>query len=430
MMTTEQPPEYQPRVVDAELDELTKQLAAVSIAGAKAVGKTRTAQRRALTTRRLDDANELAVARADPRRLLEGARPVLIDEWQRLPETWDLVRRAVDEGARPGSYLLTGSAVPEQRGTHSGAARIVSVRMRPLSLLERGLATPSVKLSKLAEGGRPKIEGQCECDLNVYVEEILASGFPGLRGLKGRAVRAQLDGYVDRVVDRDFPELGHAVRNPETLKRWMTAYAAASSTTASFEKIRDAATSDQKEKPSKTATIPYRDILERIWFLDPVPAWLPTQSHLRRLAAPPKHQLVDPALAASLLGVDADALLDGRDVGPPIPRDGTLLGALFESLVVLSVRVYAQAIEATVKHLRTAAGEHEVDMIVERRDGRVIAIEVKLTRTPSDDDVRDLVWLQQRIGDRLLDAVVISSGEDAYRRSDGIAVVPAALLAN
>lgn len=427
-MVIQQPPPYRTRVVDAELDELIGHLPAVVFEGARAVGKTRTAERRARTTKRLDDTNEQAIARADPRRLLDGEQPVLIDEWQRVPESWDLVRRAVDEGARPGSYLLTGSAVPERRGTHSGAARIVSVRMRPLSLIERGIATPTVSLGELLGGGRPRIEGRCECTLDGYVEEILASGFPGLREQKGRALRAQLDGYLDRVVDREFPELGHTLRNPETLKRWMRAYAAASSTVTSFEKIRDAATSDQKEKPSRTGIAPYRDILERLWFLDPVPAWLPTYSHLRRLAAPPKHQLVDPALAARLLGVDADALLGGRDVGPAIPRDGTLIGALFESLVVLSVRVYAQAVEAGVKHLRTAGGEHEVDIIVERQDGRVVAIEVKLTRTPSDDDVRDLRWLQERIGEELLDAVVINAGQDAYRRPDGIAVIPAALL--
>lgn len=419
---------YRTRVVDAELDELISQLPAVVFEGAKAVGKTATAERRATTKWRLDDAGQRAVGIADPARLLEGERPVLIDEWQHVPESWDLVRRSVDAGAPAGSYLLTGSARPERRGTHSGAARIVTVRMRPLSLSERGVATPTVSLTELLRGGRPKVQGRCGCDLKSYVTEILASGFPGLRGLTGRALRAQLDGYLNRIVDRDFPELGHTARNPETLKRWMRAYAAASSTTTSFEKIRDAATSDRRDKPSRSGIAPYRDILERLWILDPVPAWLPSRSHLRRLAAPPKHQLVDPALAARLLGVDADALLGGRGVGPPIPRRGTLLGALFESLVALSVRVYAQSAEATVKHLRTAGGEHEVDLIVERQDGRVVAIEVKLARTPSDDDASNLRWLQETIGDELLDSVIITTGQDAYRRLDGIAVIPAALL--
>src|SRR5271169_2666836 len=111
-----------------------------------------------------------------------------------------------------------------------------------------------------------------------------------------------------------------------------------------------------------------------------------------------------------------------------IPRDGTLLGALFESIVTLSTRVYAQAAEASVKHLRTASGAREIDLIVERADGRIIAIEVKLARNPSEKDIRHLKWLQGQIGDTLLDAIVITTGADAYRRKDGIAIVPAALL--
>jgi predicted AAA+ superfamily ATPase len=368
------------------------------------------------------------IAVADPARVLDGTGPVLIDEWQYLPETWDLVRRAVDAGAEPGRFLLTGSSQPAERGSHSGAARIVSLRMRPLALSERGLATPSVSVSALLSGGRPQIAGACTTRLEDYVREIVASGFPGLRSLPARALRAQLESYVLRVVDRDFEELGHRLRDPAALRRWMAAYAAASSTTASFETIRDAATGGHGEKPAKSTTIPYRDVLERLWILDEVPAWLPTRNRIARLASGPKHQLADPALAASLLGVDADALLEGRPAGPPIPRDGTLLGALFESLVTLSLHTYARAAEARVRHLRTAGGAHEVDLILERADGRVVAIEVKLARDVSERDTAHLRWLADRIGDDLLDAVIVTTGPEAYRRRDGIAVVPAALL--
>ncbi len=155
----------------------------------------------------------------------------------------------------------------------------------------------------------------------------------------------------------------------------------------SFEKIRDAATGGEGEKPSKDAAGPYRNILERLWILDPLPAWQPTRRHLSRLAAAPKHQLADPALAARLLGASAAALLEATELGPPIPRDGTLLGALFESVVTLSVRVYAQASEARVADLRTFSGEREVNLVVQRQDGRAIAIEVKLGGTVNDEDV-------------------------------------------
>jgi uncharacterized protein len=419
---------YQRRVIDDELDELFGDLSAIAIEGPKGVGKTRTALQRAKTAHRLDDPAELAVAQADPARLLEGERPVLIDEWQRLPEVWDLVRRAVDDGARPGSFLLTGSAVPDPPPTHSGAGRIVTVRMRPLALSER-LQAPTVSVAELLSGNRTPITGTTDFALTDYVEEVLASGFPGLRSLSDRSRRRQLDGYVDRIVDRDIPaDAGVVIRNPAALRRWMAAYAAASSTTASFETVRDAASAGNERKPSKNATQAYRDALARVWVLDEVPAWIPSNNHLSEMGHAPKHQLADPALAAQLLGVQASTLLAGQSSGPAMARDGTLLGALFESLATLSVRVYAAHSEARVKHLRTARGRQEIDLIIERADGSIVAIEVKLARTLSTKDTKHLTWLKQKLGDRVLDQVILTTGPSAYRREDGVAVVPLALL--
>jgi len=419
---------YGPRVIDAELDELMRSISALAIEGAKGVGKTATASRRATTIHALDDPTQRDIAGADPARAVDGPPPVLLDEWQYVPETWDIVRRAVDAGAEPGQFLLTGSSQAVERGSHSGAARIASVRMRPLALSERGIGTPTVSIAELLSGQRTKIAGSSTFVLENYVDEILASGFPGLRALSGRALRLQLDGYLQRIVDRDFQELGHNLRNPTALRRWMAAYAAASSTTATFDTIRAAATAGDNDKPARTSIAPYRDVLERLWILDPIEAWLPTRNRISRLSSPPKHQLADPALAARLLGIDADALLEGSPSAPSLPRDGTLLGALFESLVTLSVRTYAQSAEATVKHLRTIGGKHEIDLIVERADGRVLAIEVKLTRNINERHTTHLRWLANKIGDDLLDSVIVTTGTEAYRRKDGIAVVPAALL--
>lgn len=419
---------YIPRVVDAELDELLGSLSAIALEGPKAVGKTETARRRAGSIVELDDPAQRAVAEADPAAVLTGAEPVLLDEWQRVPSTWDAVRRAVDRNRRAGRFLLTGSATPKAPPSHSGAGRITTIRMRPLALSERGLDKPTVSLGQLLLGGQAPVEGRSAVGLADYVAEIVDSGFPGLRGLSPRARRTQLDGYLRRIIDTDFQEQGQSVRRPEVLQRWMTAYAAATATTASHETIRDAATSGVGDKPSKTTTQPYREVLERLWIVDPVPAWHATRNHLARLAQPPKHHLADPALATRLLGLDIDALMTGWEAGPAIPRDGTLLGHLFESLVTLSMRVYAQAAEARVKHLRLQGGRHEVDLIVERADQRVLAIEVKLGGVVDDADVKHLRWLRDQLGADLLDAVVIHTGPQAYRRPDGIAVVPAALL--
>jgi predicted AAA+ superfamily ATPase len=163
-----------------------------------------------------------------------------------------------------------------------------------------------------------------------------------------------------------------------------------------------------------------------------VPPWLPSNNHLTALAQAPKHQLVDPALAARLLHLDADALLEAAPLdGPALvlaPRDSTPVGRLFEALVTQGVRVYAPGAEASVHHLRTHAGRQEVDLIVARDPRRVVAIEVKLSAEVDDDDVKHLHWLSERIGDDLLDAIVVTTGPQAYRRRDGIGVVPAVLL--
>jgi len=419
---------YCPRVVDQELDGLLAELPAVSLEGAKGVGKTETARRRATTRYELDQPGVLELLEADPRRVVTGPEPILIDEWQLFPSSWDLVRRAVDEDPRPGRFILTGSASPETPPTHSGAGRIVTVRMRPLALSERDAEQPSVSLRELLTGARPPITGSTRMSLDRYVDEILVGGFPGMRSQPGRGQRARLDGYLDRIVDRDFSAMGHRIRNPTALRRWLEAYAAATATVASYETIRDASTRGESDKPARTTTAPYRDTLERLWILEPLPAWVTSRNHLTRLTVGPKHHLVDPALAARLLGIDGGALLSGQTVGPTIPRDGSLLGAFFEALVTLDVRVYAQGAEARVRHLRTKRGEREIDLVVVRDDQRVVAIEVKLSYEVDDEDVVHLQWLADKLGPDLLDAVVITTGEQAYRRKDGIAVVPAALL--
>ncbi len=418
---------YTPRIVDAELDALAD-LPAISIEGAKGVGKTRTAARRARTSFALDNPLELELATADPSRLTRGAPPILIDEWQRMPASWDLVRRAVDDAPATSRFILTGSATP-RAPTHSGAGRIVRVRMRPLSLAERSWPDkPTVSLAALLTGAVPTIDGSTTFTLADYVREVCQSGFPALQGLSGRSARAELDGYVENIVEHEFPELQYIVRRPATLLRWLRAYAAVTSTAASFETLRDAATPGEREKPSKATTQAYRDVLERLWIIDPIPAWLPTRNHLRRLGAAPKHNLADPALAVRLLGADAGALMGTGDTPPLAGRDMTLAGQLFESLVALGVRVFAQGAGARVGHFRTHEGRHEVDLIVERADQKVVALEVKLKYNVDDSDVHHLLWLKHQIGPDLLDMVILTTGAHAYRRKDGVAVVPAILL--
>lgn len=419
---------YVRRTIDDELDALFPHIAAIAIDGAKGVGKTTTAEQRALGLAKLDSKSVRESIAAQPELILRRLRPVLIDEWQKVPEVWDVVRRAVDEDPAGGQFLLTGSAAPALGATaHTGAGRIGRLRMRPMTLFERGSASAEVSLRELLQGERTELAGFTSMALSDYVEEILTSGFPAMRTLSPRALRFQLDSYLRNAVDRDVPEQGLNVRKPESMLAWLRAYAAATSTTASYSQILDAATPGQGAKPARATSVAYRDVLASLWLLDPVPAWFPGGSPLARLGQVPKHHLADPALAARLLGLTLDGLLDGQGqiVGP---QSGTMLGHLFESLATLCLRVAAQAAEAQLAHLRTRNGDHEIDLVIVRGDGRVLAIEVKLGGTVDDRDVRQLRWLQERLGDGVLDAIVVNSGPSAYRRRDGIGVVPLGAL--
>ena len=418
---------YRRRVIDTELDELFGGLAAISLDGPKGVGKTLTATQRANTVLRLDDAAVAELLRSAPELLGAREKPILLDEWQRVPEVWDMVRRRVDEDARGGQYLLTGSATPVGATIHSGAGRIVRLRMRPLSIAERAIATPTVSLAEMLAGDAT-IEGTCEVSLETYVREILSSGFPGIRQLSPRQRRVQLDSYITHVIEKEFAEQGLLVRKPATLRRWMAAYAAATSSTASYTTIVRAATSAQSETPAKSTTIAYRDILTQLWLIDPVPPRVLVHNDFTRLALAEKHYLADPALAARLLDCDEEKLLSGARATLLGPQEGTILGRLFEALIALSLQTYAQASESRLSHMRTQRGDHEIDFIVHRSDGTNVAFEVKLARAISDSDVRHLLWLKEKLGDDLRDMAVIYTGSHAYRRKDGVAVIPAALL--
>jgi uncharacterized protein len=413
--------QYLHRSVDRELDELLLHAPAIALDGPKGVGKTDTAKRRAQTVWFLDDPAQREVAQADFELTSAREGTLLLDEWQQLPQVWDSVRRQVDAGAGAGRFLLTGSATPvDAAGTHTGAGRILSLRMRPMGLHERGVVEPSVSLESLLQGRRLEIGGHSDFAIGDYTSAIVDSGFPGIMMAAPRVRRNLLDAYLQRVIDRDLPELGFTVRRPETLRRWLAAYAAASSTTTAYSRLLDATTGGDAAQPAKTTTIAYRDHLTRLWLLDPVPGWVPANNEIRRLQQAPKHQLADPALAARLLNLSANALLGTAGLH--------MIGPLFESLVTLGVRVAAQTCEAKVSHLRTNGGEHEIDLIVEGIGGQLLGIEVKLAHSVSDADVRHLLWLREQVPDRVADLVVITTGTTAYRRRDGVAVIPLALL--
>lgn len=411
---------YQERSIDRLLDQFLPDVPAYALDGPKGVGKTATASRRAdhVWNMELEEHRAHLLAQRDFEDLPTGT--LFIDEWQNFPDSWNAVRRAVDDGAPGGRFLLAGSASPRlSGGTHSGAGRILSARMRPMGLHERDETSPTVSLSQLLRAEGPDISGRSDFSLKNYYDAIVGSGLPGLHQRSARIRHQYLDSYLHRIVDRDMPDLGYTVRRPAQLRRWMAAYAAASSTTTTLNRIAAAAGEDG-EAPAKSTTIAYREYLTQLWILDPVEAWSPVHNPFKRLQQGPKHQLADPGLAARLLRLAARHLAT--------PRYADAAGRLFESLVTLTVRAIAEAEGARVGHLRTHDSREEIDLIVEGDEGQVLAIEVKLAPDIRDQDVRHLKWLREKVSDDVVDTLVISTGEFAYRRADGVAVVPLALL--
>ncbi|GAB3084713.1 ATP-binding protein [Corynebacterium aquatimens] len=412
--------EYLRRTVDTELDFLLKHVPAIAIDGPKGVGKTGTAQRRADTAWYLDDADVRAVVAADFSLSGAGEGTLLIDEWQRLPQVWDSVRRGVDNGASAGRFLLTGSATPvDAMGTHSGAGRIISLRMRPMAVHERGVTEPTCSFKGIFRGEK-EIGGATSLRVADYAGLIVGSGFPAIAPQDPLLQELMLDSYLERVIDRDINEQGLEVRRPVALRRWMRAYAAATSTTTSYSRLLDATTGGDGSQPNQRTTSAYREHLSKIWLLDPVPGWVTENNEIKRLQQSPKHHLTDPALAARLLGLIASSLYS--------PSGAHMMGPLFESLCALSLRVLAQACRANVYHLRTNSGQREVDFIVEGPNREILGVEVKLAAAINDSDVRHLTWLREQLPDRVVNLMVLTTGSQAYVRSDGIIVMPLALL--
>lgn len=258
---------YVRRVVDAELDELFSSVPAVLLDGAKGVGKTETALQRSGSVRRLDQAIDREIVAANLDGIGSAATPLLLDEWQRLPEVWDTVRRHVDINPAGGRFVLTGStpgSVPDIE-THSGAGRIATIRMRPLTIVERLDVDPAISMRALIQGTAGNIVAASPLGLRDYTDEIVRGGFPGMRHLSGRALRNRLDGYLELVVVRELAEAGLRVRRPEVLMGWLRAYAAATATTTTWEKVRAAANPGHRP-PAASTTAPYIELLRRFAF--------------------------------------------------------------------------------------------------------------------------------------------------------------------
>ncbi len=412
---------YQARIADEELVERLSATGAVVVEGPKACGKTATARQIAASEVLLDiDANAREAAAVDPRLILDGATPRLIDEWQLEPSIWNHVRRAVDDRAEPGQFILTGSAIPADDITrHTGAGRITRLRMRPMTLFEGGQSSGEISLARLLEGEAER-SGDSGLTVPGLVEEIASGGWPGFRALPlTRRLRAVRD-YLDEIRRVDVNSLDGVQRDPERVGRLLSSLARNVATPAAATTL--ATDAGGTDGPLKDDTVrEYLDVLTRLMIVEDQPTWAP---HLRSksvLRSAPKRHFVDPSLAVAALRATPDGLL----------RDLNLLGLLFESLVVRDLRVYSQANDARVLQYRDSKGV-EVDAIVETADGRWGAFEVKLAPTHVDEGAASLARFAKRIdtaksGEPSVLGVIVSTGY-GYVREDGVAVIPIGAL--
>lgn len=409
--------DYLSRSVDPLLRELLGELPAVLVVGPRAVGKTTTARRLARSIVRLDREAEAAVFRADPDAALRGlSEPVLLDEWQVVPEVLGAVKRAVDDEPHAGRFILTGSVRAElDMPMWPGTGRLVRVAMTGLSRRELTGRTeaPSFvdRVTAHAMGGWSALPGDVP-DLRGYVEEAVSGAFPApMLHMSDAGRRRWLRGYLDQLITRDVSE-GVGGRDPVRLRRYFTALAANTAGVVGDKTLYDAAGLNAKTAAS------YDQLLDRLFIVDQVPAW--ASSRLKRLVRSPKRYVTDSGLAAVALGVDVAGVM----------RDGDLLGRLLDTFVAAQIGsdVSAGGGEQRMYHLRTEQGRQEIDLIVEMPDGRVIGLEVKAAAAPSSDSARHLHWLADRLGDRFLGGFVLHTGPRAFPLSDRVAAVPICAL--
>ncbi len=362
-------------------------------------------------------------ANLDPEVLLDGPAPLLLDEWQFAPDIWNPMRRACDDRGLPGQFILTGSADPPDDITrHSGAGRVLRIRMRPMSLFESGESSGDISLAGLFEPGR-----RSAADSGRHLGEIMSAacrgGWPALvrRDADSSASLTVLRGYLDEISRTDVSRVDGVSRNPAGVRRLLESVARNVASEASFATLAADTAADDPGIDRRTVSA-YMAALARLFVVEDLPAWRPHITSRSALRNAPKRHFTDPSLAAAALAATPDAVM----------ADLKFAGLLFESLVVRDLRVYGQASGCEISHYRDSDGL-EVDAIVRRADGRWLAVEVKLGgKSAIDAAVDSLKRLHKRIdADRTgkpSRLMVVTAGGYGYEHPEGVTVVPITAL--
>ena len=384
---TEKPKTYRPRLVDERLQRLLSTFGAVEIRGTKWCGKSWAALAFGESVVHLDDPNVKALVEADPSLALQGARPHVVDEWQEVPSTWDAARRAVDAAGDRGLFILTGSSTPAKDSvTHSGAGRIARVDMSTMTLWERGLSTGAVSLSGLFEG---KFEpSACDTSLASLAEAICCGGWPALVGADAQTAAEVVDQYLDAMFEISVPKKGGT---PDMARRITSSLARNVATAATLQTIaQDAALGDEAGAPAVSTVTAYLNMLEDMYVIESLRGWDAPVRAKSRLRTKPKRYFADPSIPAAALGMGPGWLLS----------DGQTFGLLFESLCVHDLRAYAACLPGAHPGSLRYYGDSdglEVDVIIELRDGRWAALEIKLGEAKVPDGIRNIERLRKKV---------------------------------
>lgn len=419
---------YRKRIADNILQRKLEGKGAVLIEGPKWCGKTTTAEQIANSVLYMDDpeskAQNITMAELNPKRLLKGNAPRLIDEWQLAPKLWDAIRFEIDHRGSLGQFVLTGSAVPPDTKdiAHSGTGRFTWLTMRPMSLFESGESTGEVSLKHLFTAPE-SIDGESQIDLDRLAFLVCRGGWPKAVDMRDEIALDQAFDYYDAVVHSDINRADGVTKNPERVKRLMRSYARhQGAQTANTILASDVRGSDGGSMDDETVAT-YVNALKKIFVIEDMPAWNPNLRSKTAIRSSDTRYYIDPSIAAAALGIGPQDLI----------ADLKTFGFLFETMCVRDLRVFADALNGTVYHYRDKEGL-ECDAVVHLRNGSYGLVEIKLGGdTLIEEGAKTLTALTKKIDTTKMNApafsmVLIGTGNYAYRRKDGIYVVPIGCL--
>lgn len=414
---------YQPRIIDSEIEQYLRAFGAVCIDGPKWCGKTWTAQEHSQSSFLVGDPagnfQNRQLAQLDPSLVLKGKRPRLIDEWQEVPSLWDAVRFTVDQSTMKGQFILTGSATPTHRGVlHSGTGRIARLRMMPMSLFESGNSCGKVSLKNLCSGTlENSITG--EVSLQSLAAYILRGGWPGNLQLSTEdAVKIPAQ-YLDNMVTEDIPKVDDKVRDVAKMRLLLRSLARNESTTATRACLKSDMQGVEQLTIDEDTVADYLNVFAKLFLIENQKPFATAIRSSLRIKQAEKRHLVDPSFACSLLGITDENRLIG---------DLRTFGFLFEALCERDLKIYAQSFGANLLHYQDYSND-EIDAVVELADGSWSAFEIKLGANQIDEAAAKLVDINKKFERPATTLCVICGlSNAAYRRPDGVCVVPITAL--